>query len=307
VQRLETVLNIQGLQLTNTTVVRTHAGSRSTRRYTVEVEGEKRCFFVKISAQDRSDVARLLHSFHSASSGENQVYQVPFPLWLGDQGRLLVFEKAPGIDARAALKAGQEGVGNATARWLCAFHERQLPLPMPYRWSHPLTKACRWASILATQSPELKKLSELLLDALENVGVVWPTTPHIVHGDFNLSHIFLLDDCTTVIDWDSWRIGDAEEDAGRFLASLHHAAIRTPAFQMHAERERRDFIRTFLIGDDGRGRQLQFYEAWACLQKSSRLGAHHEPSRKRAAALMLQAGLLALQQQDSGRLLDFDH
>ena len=172
--------------------------------------------------------------------------QVAAPIAYVPALRLLLLEEAPGLTARAALSRGQAGVGEGAARWLAAFQAAAPPLPAAYRLRDPLVKARRWARALGADAPLLAGAARHLLAALAAAQPAWPAPPHLVHGDFSASHVYLAAETTTVIDWDAWGVGDCAEDAGRFLASLHHLAARDPgAGSERRPRQAELFARTY--------------------------------------------------------------
>ena len=143
-------------------------------------------------------------------------------------------------------------------------------------------------------APALAGDTRRLLAALVEARPAWPPLPHLAHGDFSASHVYLAAEATTVIDWDAWGVGDGAEDAGRFLASLRHLAARDPARREAVAREAEAFARTYQAAVPLAGRSLAFYEALACLRTATRLMANGSPRCGRRAAALLAAGERAL-------------
>ena len=282
------------LDVQDVTVLRGHPGSRWTLRYTVRRGDETRILIAKVYAHDRNDVVATLAALRRLGFGPGQPLQVAAPLAYAPALRLLLLREAPGETARAAMLRGQAGVGDRTARWLAAFHAAAPPLPAAYRLRDPLIKARRWTQALGATAPALAGDARHLCAALVEARPDWPAPPHLAHGDFSAAHVYLAAETTTVIDWDAWGVGDGAEDAGRFLASLHHLAARDPARRGAVAREVGAFTRTYQAAVPLAGRSLAFYEALACLRTATRLMADGSPRRARRAAALLAAGERAL-------------
>ncbi len=282
------------LDIRAVTVVRGHPGSRWTLRYVVRQGGEDRILIAKLYARDRSDVAATLTALRGGGFGRGQPLQVAAPIAYIPAFHLLLEEEAGGQPARAALRAGLPEVGERTARWLAAFHAAAPPLPAVYRLRDPMIKARHWTRTLRAHAPALADDSRRLLAALTEARPVWPPRPHLVHGDLNASHVYLTAETTTVIDWDAWGVGDGAEDAGRFLASLHHLAARDHSHQGVVTQAVARFARTYQAVVPRGGQSLAFYEALACLQKAARLAVEGRPQRVRRAETLLAAGTQAL-------------
>jgi len=282
------------LDVQDVTVLRGHPGSRWTLRYTVRRGDETRILIAKVYAHDRNDVVATLAALRRLGFGPGQPLQVAAPLAYAPALRLLLLREAPGETARAAMLRGQAGVGDRTARWLAAFHAAAPTLPGAYRLRDPLIKARRWTQALSATAPALAGDARHLCAALVEARPDWPGPPHLTHGDFSASHVYLAAEATTVIDWDAWGVGDGAEDAGRFLASLHHLAARDPARRGAVAREVGAFTRTYQAAVPLAGRSLAFYEALACLRTATRLMADGSPRRARRAAALLAAGERAL-------------
>ncbi len=276
------------------TVLRGHPGSRWTLRYAVRRGAEEYTFIAKVYARDRGDVATTLSALRRAGFGPGQLMQVAAPIAYAPSLRLLLLEEAPGDTARAALRRGQTGVGERTAQWLAAFHAASPPLPAAYRLRDPLAKARHWTHALSMHVPALAREARHLFVALAEARPAWPAPPHLVHGDFSASHVYLTAETTTVIDWDAWSVGDCVEDAGRFLASLHHLAARDPERHGVVAQDIGAFAQTYWAAVPLARRSLAFYEALACLRTAARLTAGGQPHRVRHARALLAAAERAL-------------
>ncbi len=277
------------------TVLRAHPGSRWTLRYAVRRGGAESTFIAKVFARDRGDVATVLSTLRARGLGCGQTMQANAPIAYLPTLRVFLLEEVPGETARAALRCGQGGVGERTARWLAAFHAAAMPLPAAYRLRDPLVKARRWARALDGDAPALGREARRLLAALAETRPPWPpAAPRVVHGDFGASHVYLAAETTTVIDWDAWKVGDCAEDAGRFLASLHRIAACDPARREAVAHEAQAFAQTYRTAVPAARRGLAFYEALACLRKASRAAKGGVPSGVWRAEALIAAGERAL-------------
>ncbi|HWE63259.1 MAG TPA: phosphotransferase [Chloroflexota bacterium] len=285
------------LEVRAVTVLRGHPGSRWTLRYVVQRGDEECTLIAKVYARDRGDVAATLSALRHGGFGAGQCMQVAAPIAYLPMLRLLLLEEAPGETACAALGRGQVGgraVGEWVARWLAAFHAAAPPLPAVYRWRDPLIGARRWAWALGAGAPTLTGEARHLLAALAAARPAWPAPPHLVHGDFSASHVYLAAEVATVIDWDAYGVGGAAEDAGRFLASLHHLAARDHARRAAAALAAETFTQVYRAALPAAGQGLAFYEALACLRTAKRLTVDGIPHRVRRAEALLAAGEQAL-------------
>lgn len=278
------------LDVQTVTLLRSHPGSRYTLRYMVRRGNQLRTVIAKVYARDRGDVAATLSLISGLGFGPGQHLQAALPLAYVSAFRLLLLEEAPGDPARAALCRGQVGVGNAAARWLVAFHATSVPLPSAYRMHDPLIKAHRWAAALGAAVPALDGEARRLLTALVAAQPVWPPAPHLVHGDFGASHLYLAPEAITAIDWDAWHVGDCAADAGRFLASLYHLAGRDELRHGAIAREAAIFAMVYQNALPAAGRRLAFHTALACLRKAERLMADRRSRNTDRAAALLAAG-----------------
>ncbi len=292
------LVNVQAV-----TVLRGHPGSRWTLRYAIRRGEAEITIIAKVYARDRSDVATTLSVLRGRGLGLGQPMQVAAPIAYIPTLRLLLLEEASGETARTALLRGQGGIGEKIAYWLAAFHAAAAaPLSAPYLQRDPLIKARRWAQALGANVPALGREARNLLAALVEAKPAWLAPPRLVHGDFSASHVYLAAETTTVIDWDGWKVGDCAEDAGRFIASLHHFAARDPERNEAVTQTARTFARTYQAAVPMARGSLAFYEALACLRTAARLTANIAPHRLHHAEALLAAGERALALRPRTRL-----
>lgn len=284
------------------TLLRGHADSRWTLRYVVRWGKEERTLIAKFYVRDRSDVARLLSEISKSGLGSNQTMQIPTLVAYVDELRLLIMEEVAGDSVRTLLRQGQAGVGEKAARWLAAFHASPIPLPANVRLLCPVVRARRWAQALTVNVPCLNLRSSRLLDVLIRAKPPWPPALYVTHGDFGISHMYVSESVTSVIDWDAWGVGDCAEDAGRFLASLYHFIARDPERNQGALLEAQEFTRSFQERVPLSQHSLSFYEALACLRTAARVSVNCNPRRVRYAENLLSHAEQALKNEMSSMI-----
>lgn len=275
------------LAIQSVTLLRAHTDSRWTLRYVVRWGTEERILIAKFYVRDRSDVARLLLGIFNSGLGSHQAMQIPTLVAYVEELRLLIMEEVSGDSVRTLLRQGQAGVGEKAARWLAAFHSSLMPLPVNARLSCPSVRAYRWTQALSVNVPCLHFRSSRLLDVLIRMKPPWPSALYVTHGDFGISHMYISESVTTVIDWDAWGVGDCAEDAGRFLASLYHFIARDPERNQSVLLEAQEFARSFQEHVPLSQYSLAFYEALACLRTAARVTMNCKPRRIRYAEALL--------------------
>lgn len=277
------------------TVLRSHPGSRWTLRYDVRWGGADRTIIAKVYVRDRSDVAATLRTLRRSGFGAGERTQVPALLAYVPALHVLLQDEAPGDTVRAAMQRGQIEGAERTARWLAAFYVARLALPAAYTLHAPLTKARQWTQQVCADAPVLAKQARHVLAALTERQPAWPPpVPHLVHGDFSAAHVYLTAGTTTVIDWDSCSVGDGAEDAGKFLASLHHLAARKFVPHDTVAQATTLFTQTYRAAAPRAAEHVAFYEALQCLRTAKRLAAHRTPHHLHHARVLLAAGAHAL-------------
>ena len=147
----------------------------------------------------------------------------------------------------------------------------------------------RWAGAgdVARAEVALGAEAELCVAALEAHR---PRSPAfcLCHGDFSPNHGLDLGRGPGMIDWDSFRRGAVELDAGRFLASLSQRAGRRGVLAANVAPAAESFLAGIagLVERD----QLAWYRAGALVKLSWRLSARRPKRwRERARSLLSEA------------------
>ncbi|HEY7983569.1 MAG TPA: phosphotransferase, partial [Ktedonobacterales bacterium] len=247
-------------------------------------------------ARDRSDVAALLAWLGATGFGAASALRVPAPLAYLPRRRLLLLEHVPGEPARAALRRGELAAAERAALWLARLRTLAPAPPPAARPRDPLAQARRWAALVARDAPALAPAARALAAALA-AAPLETTEPRLLHGDFGPSHVLLAPGATSVIDWDAWRTGDPAEDAGRFIASLRHMALREPDKAPTLAAAAAAFTDTYRALAGESAARLRWYTAWGCLRRARRLALRARPGYSERAAAMLAAGLATLRER----------
>jgi hypothetical protein len=153
---------------------------------------------------------------------EDAAYAVPRPLGFLAEQCLLLQGKAPGTPLANWLHhhpAGPEGA-RAAARWLVHLHNLP-PTPDPiFRQTDPTATLERYRhelqAVLPAQAARLDRLFDRLLQRLRESATRHPLG--FIHGDYHALNIFLSDSQVTVIDFDTFGLGEPAQDVGYFLA-----------------------------------------------------------------------------------------
>ncbi|HEX6796850.1 MAG TPA: phosphotransferase [Ktedonobacterales bacterium] len=265
--------------------LRLHPGSRCTFLYTVEGWQGAACI-AKVYARPRPPLSQTLASLQAAGLTAPARHRVPEVIAELPALRLVLLRVAPG---RTAADMLQDGDLEATARageWLGAFHTAPIALPTAYTLRYPLAQAARWHDRIARHLPALANRAGALHTRLLNARPQWPGEVRLIHGDFGAAHVFVAAETTTVIDWDSCRVGDPAEDGGRFIASLWHLAARERITRDDAVAGVWRFRAAYAAVQPRIAARLPFYAALACLRKAARLARHGERQQHQAEALL---------------------
>lgn len=273
--------------------LRLHPGSRCTFHYTVEGWPEAECI-AKVYARPQPPTTQILASLQAAGLTAPGRHRVPPVIAELPAPRLVLSRVAPGVPAAELLREGELEAAARAGEWLGAFHAAHVPMPAAYTLRNPLAQAARWTGVIARHAPELANRAGSLHERLLASRPAWPRAVGLIHGDFGAAHVFVAADTTTAIDWDSCRVGDPAEDAGRFIASLWHLAARARITHDDATAAERRFRDAYTTVQPRTTVRLSFYAALACLRKATRLARHGERERYHAEAL-LAAGLAELE------------
>lgn len=266
------------------TVLKHHPGSRCTLR----AERNGRRLIVKAYAEDPSSLVTLMERFAQAGLASGRGPSVPPLVAFRSDLRTLVtscFDQPPGRDLIAEGAAPR--AGELAAGWLRTTARTPIDLGRPYGSGELLAEAQGWTVRLRRANADLgaealRPLHDLA--ASPPVRTAWG----LRHGSFSASHVFDLGTGPGVVDWDGFRQGPIELDAGRFLAGLSSMA----AGRRHLAEEARRAGDAFLAGLAGlvEPAALAWFRAAALL----RLGYYASVRRPRrwearAASLLAEA------------------
>ncbi len=209
---------------------------------------------------------RGAHAFRSLASlrrgGLTGRYTVPEPLAYVAERRLLLQTKAPGTQLSRRLFHGRSGRPAAVlaARWLARLHGLPPEVADGPVGDGPEIRLARYARELSSVAPELEARLGAIVRRISS-QYTGPGVPRVpVHGDYHPKNIFIRDRTVTVIDTDTFALGEAAADVGYFVAqcaimSYHrhrdfgrarapvHAFVR--AYRSAAPRSRLDRAPTF--------------------------------------------------------------
>lgn len=277
--------------------LRLHPGSRCTLLYSVKGWPEDACI-AKVYARPHPSPTRTLAPLVAAGLTAPRRHRVPEVIAELPALRLVLMRVAPGRSVADLLRGGDLDATARAGEWLAVFHAAPLALPAAYTLHDPLAQADRWTRRIARHLPALIDRADALCARLCDECPSWPSELRLIHGDFGAAHVFgAADGATTVIDWDSCRVGDPAEDAGRFIASLWHLAARGHITAGAATAAARRFREAYTAAQPRTAARLPFYTAFACLRKAARLAQHGERQRY-PAEVLLAAGLETL--EDAG-------
>ena len=151
---------------------------------------------------------------------------IPRIFGLLDSAPGLLMEQAPGLPLHLivgpARTAGHRSAGEALAR----FHASRIPGLELYGVADEVRVLQRWLAFASNLRPALVARLAPSVDRLTKDGPRCDTyTPVPIHRDFHDKQIIIAGDRSTLIDFDTVRLGDPAQDIGNFLAHIHlHAA-----------------------------------------------------------------------------------
>ncbi len=209
---------------------------------------------------------------------------VPRLMGVDLEAALLVTEMYAAAPTTELIERGEpDRAGRLAAQWLRAAAKPGVTVGDPYDPPHALEDVHRYVCTIASAAGELGERAGTLRERLA-ANIPPPGYCDLRHGEFHLSHVFDLGDGPGVIDWDTFRQGPVEIDAGMLCALAARWAVQRPD---HAEAAQRA-VAVFLdevddLVDSGR---LRWYRA-AALLKSAAYLARHQPNRWALSAASL--------------------
>ncbi len=190
----------------------------------------KRCTLAAASDTDRyivklfADAATVLavSTVHNVLAGAGLASgrgpTVPRLIGLDTEAALIVTEMYAAAPASELVKRGDaDRAGRLAAQWLRAAIKPGVALGDPYDPPHVLEDVQRYVRTIARAAGELGGRAGAVRDQLA-ANMPPPGCTDLRHGGFYLSHVFDLVDGPGVIDWDTFRQGPVEVDAGMLCA-----------------------------------------------------------------------------------------
>jgi len=163
-----------------------------------------------------------------AGFGLDRSLRIPEPLHHFEDLQVIVQEKARGTKFRSFLGDGSDASVDHARKvgvWLAKLHN--LPVSSGQVCSYTAEKASLrmfLSAVSASQpqlEPDLKQCAAVMercFDSFRNVSATY------VHGDFHPDHIFVANNCVTVIDFERFCVGDPARDLGSFIAHVRTTA-----------------------------------------------------------------------------------
>src|SRR5437870_3182443 len=246
----------------------------------------KRCTLAVASDTDRcivklfADAATVLavSTVHQVLAGAGLASgrgpTVPRLIGVDTDAALLVTEMYAAPPITELIERGEcDRAGRLAAQWLRAAATPGLTLGDPYDPPHALEEIHRYVYTIASAAEELGGRAGAVWDRLA-ADIPPPGYSDLRHGSFYLSHVFDLGDGPGVIDWDRFRQGPVEVDAGMLCAMAAHWAVLRPDHAGAAQRA----IGVFLdeVDDLVDPARLRWYRA-AALLKFAKFLARRRP------------------------------
>jgi Phosphotransferase enzyme family len=209
---------------------------------------------------------------------------VPRLVGVDTDAALLVTEMYSACPATELIERGEpDRAGWLAAQWLRAAATLRVTLGDPYDPPHALEDVDRYVYTIGSAAGELGGRAGAVRDRLA-ADMPPPGHSDLRHGGFYLSHVFDLGDGPGVIDWDTFRQGPVEVDAGMLCAMAARWAVHRPDHAGAAQRA----VGVFLdeVDDLVDPARLRWYWAAALLKFTSYL------ARRRPDGWVLSAASL---------------
>jgi hypothetical protein len=237
-------------------------------RATLEVRAGQRRLAVKAYAADPAPEAELYGTLGVAGLTGESGARVPALLTCERDLRILAISWLEGPTAQDLLKSGcGRRAGELAASWLR--RARSLPVKLgPYLGATVMLERARgWVAALSAADPALGR-SALALEETLSRTLPRDDAACLVHGTLYTRHVIDLGDGPGVIDWQQFRQGQLELDAGVFLATLSRAALLRERNAVDAAEAQK----ALLAGTEGilDRRSVAWYQAAALLRLSQK-------------------------------------
>jgi len=173
-----------------------------------------------------------------------------------------VTEIAPGASLHDITDAAEFVAGcEQGARVLRGLHALSGEGFTPSDANGTVQKLTGLAAAIAAADPDTASQLATLARELDATRAGTPPRTGLVHGDFYDKQVLFTPGRTTVLDWDSVRLGDAAEDYGNFTAHLTLRALQMPALGDTLAAGRAAFEAAYGVPDAGFTARAQWWEA----------------------------------------------
>lgn len=208
--------------------------------------------FAKLYASDGTGAAHGAHSYAvlralwADGCGRESGYRVSEPLAFLPEYNALFIRGAEGrLVADSQTEAELVEGSRQAARWLVRMHrsrvrigETRYPWEVYHKLMHRLAKAAANNPLMVDEMIEMADRFEELVRKLR-FGFVQ------AHGQFRHIHVFVSDECVTVIDLDRSRPSDPAQDLGEYVHRMRTKAFKATKGASRAEAATRVFLEEY--------------------------------------------------------------
>jgi aminoglycoside phosphotransferase (APT) family kinase protein len=179
---------------------------------------------VKAYAADPSNIAEVYRFLHKRGLGTGMPPTAsPFKDYEPSLF-VIALEWLEGIGGKTLLEhSGGHLAGKLAAQWLLASRDLDFVGAPDFGPTTILSWGRKWAGLLGSQQSEIARRMRGICDQLE-ARPPHPEPESLRHGSYSVSHVLDLGGGPGVVDWDSFRKGRLELDAGHYLAYLSRFA-----------------------------------------------------------------------------------
>lgn len=260
-------------------------------RCTLRVQTRAAHLVIKGYAHDPRGLIDLLQGFQREGLASGKGPTVPPLEGASESHRCLVTGWLDGPSATNLIREGHgQRAGQLAGAWLRRTADIPLVVGSPYASEAVLVEARGWVAQVGAADGELGHQASACFDQL---AAEPPTcgSSGVRHGSYVPRHVLELSDGPGVIDWDSFRAGALEVDAGLFLAACSQMAT-WPSLAASAA-QAADAFRATLGGIVDPAR-LRWYQAAGMLRLSAHMAGRRPPGWQPRCAAMLQEMRAAL-------------
>jgi hypothetical protein len=262
-------------------------------RCTLRVRTPAAQLVIKGYAHDPRELVDLLKGFQREGLAAGKGPTVPPFVSASESLRSVVTGWLDGPSATNLIRDGDgKRAGALAGAWLRRAADLPLALGRPYTSDAALVEARAWVTQVSGADGGLGHQASACFDQMSADPPAGGTSA-VRHGSFVPRHVLELREGPGIIDWDSFRAGVVEVDAGLFLAACSRMATRRSLAASAAQAA--DAFRAALLGIVDPAR-LRWYHAAGMLRLSAYM-AGRRPARWRprcAAMLQETRALLAL-------------